>query len=181
MTNEFKLAQGPKKDGPLLTFGPLDPETGLTCHIPMELSRRVLYPALNLEVQIDCIFSGERLEIERLTIESKSSYVASRDLTQLALPQVMNKVVSTVVLEARDIEKQLKSTLLDKPDGPAFLAQLYWFEFVRWGSPRALIMSYMGWSRANANFHMKKINKLFPLPGTRSIAGVDSQRGNDQG
>jgi len=181
MTNNFKLAPGPRKDGPMVYFGPLDPETGLRCQIPRELSRLVIYPALGLEVQIDCTFSGERLEIERLTIESNSSYLASRDLTQLALPQVMNKVVSTVVPEARAIEKQIKSTLLDKPDGPAFLAQLYWFEFVGWGSPRVSIMSYMGWSRANANFHIKRINKLFPLPGARALVGVSKQRSNDIG
>ena len=93
----------------------------------------------------------------------------------------MNKVVSTVVPEARAFEKQIKSTLLDKPDGPAFLAQLYWFEFVGWGSPRASIMSYMGWSRANANFHIKRINKLFPLPGARALVGVSKQRSNDIG
>jgi len=168
MNETFKIQGGPDRDEAVVQFGPLDPETGIRLSIPRRLSRKVSYPDLNLQVFLSCAFSGERLEIEKMAIEAKGSYVASRDLTQLSLPHVMYAIVSGAVPEAKALNRHVDGDKLDKPEGPAFLATLYWFEHAGWGAPRARIMSYMDWSRANANFHLKKISLNFPLPGARS-------------
>ena len=168
MNETFKIQPGTDKDEALVQFGPFDPETGLRLSIPKRLSRKVSYPDLNLNAFLSCTFSGERLEIERMTIESKGAYVTSRDLTQLALPHVMYTIASAAVPEAKALNRLVDSEKLEKPEGPAFLAAVYWFEHAGWGAPRARIMEYMGWSRANANFHLKKISRNFPLPGARS-------------
>jgi hypothetical protein len=168
MTEGFKILTMAGKDDAFTRFGPTDPETGLRLSIPEKLERTVSYPALKLQVGLFCVFSGERLEIEKMTIESMGSFVTSRDLTQLALPQVMYQIVSDAVPEAMVLSKLADKENPFKPDGAAFLAMLYWFEHAGWGAPRARIMEYMGWSRANANFHLKRISANFPLPATRS-------------
>ena len=168
MTEGFKILTMAGKDDAVAHFGPTDPDTGLRLSIPKKLVRTVSYPALKLQVGLFCVFSGERLEIEKMAIESRGSYVASRDLTQLALPQVMYRIFSDAVPEARVLTELADKDNPHKPDGAAFLAMLYWFEHAGWGAPRARIMDYMGWSRANANFHLKRISSNFPLPATRS-------------
>jgi hypothetical protein len=175
MTESFSIRSGAGRDEAVVRFGPTDPETGLRLSIPTRLSRSVSYPSLKLEVGLFCAFSGERLEIEKMVIESKGAYVFSRDLTQLALPQVMYQIVSDVVPEARQLAKFADKRNLDRPEGAGFLATMYWFEHVGWGAPRARIMEYMGWSRANANFHLKKISTTFPLPKTRVQGSVGLQ------
>lgn len=175
MTVAFKILTMAGTDDALARFGPSDPETGLRLSIPKKLVRTVSYPDIRLEVGLLCVFSGERLEIEKITIESMGAYVASRDLTQLALPQVMYQIVSEAVPEATVLSKLADKDNLDKPNGAHFLAIMYWFEHAGWGAPRARIMEYMGWSRANANFHLKKIGKAIPLPGVRSVVSVDAR------
>ena len=179
MNETFKIQTASEGDEAMVQFGPSDPETGLSLSIPRRLTRKVNYPALELQLFLSCTFSGERLEIEKMTIEAKGSYVASRDLTQLALPQVMYAIVSGAVPEAKVLNRLVDSDKLDKPEGPSFLATVYWFEHASWGAPRARIMEYMGWSRANANFHLKKISRNFPLPGARSVTRANSKRDSD--
>jgi hypothetical protein len=133
--------------------------------IPNRLTRTVTYPELGLEIELECVFSGERLEIAKMTVQGVGGYIATRDLTQLSLPQVMRAIVSEAVPEANRWSQLENESQSNRLTDPCHLAQIYWLEYVGWGTPRARIMKYMGWSRANANFHIKKINKNFPLPG----------------
>lgn len=177
MNESFTVTSTPVKDGALVAFGPIDPQTGWRLQIPGTLTRKVVYPALRLEIFLDCVFSGDRLEISKLTIEGLDAYIATRDLTQLALPAVMAEIVAKSVPDAERWSSQLELGNPNRLNGPGYLAQLYWFHHAGWGAPRAAIMSYMSWSRANANFHIKKIGKLFPLPGSHAGSSGSSTQG----
>jgi hypothetical protein len=86
----------------------------------------------------------------------------------LALPAVIRAIAIEVVPNA-ELWAHLDSSDILKHEGQTFLAQVYWFEHISWGSPRGSIMAYMNWSRTNANFHISKIARKFPLPGAHSI------------
>jgi hypothetical protein len=170
MTETFRISAAKQKDGKLVQFGPLDPETGWTMMIPEHLTRIVFYPQMKLEITLDCVFTGERLEITLMTIEGRGGFVSTRDLTQLALPSVMREIVVGAVPDAHRWSNPASADNLNRPEGYGYLAQMYWFEYAGWGTPRANIMTYMDWSRANANFHIKKINRNFSLPRAHSEA-----------
>lgn len=167
MPTEFSIYGDKKEDGPLVSFGPLDTMNSSRLAIPGSLVRRVSYPALALEVELSCAFTGDRLEIVKMTIASKQSYIATKDLTQLALPQVIREIVRGSVPNSDHWSIQ-NTNSLNQPRSDAFLAQLYWFEHVSWGSPRATLMTFMGWSRPYANTRIKKIAKEIALPGAHS-------------
>jgi hypothetical protein len=154
-------------DGPLVKFGPVDTNNSSQLAIPEFLSRTVTYPVLGLRLELRCVFSGDRVEIAKLTIESSSSYLTTKALTQLALPQVIREIVIQTVpnsqlwrIDVGSLNQQQRST--------AYLAQLYWFEHISWGSPRACLMTYMGWSRPYANTKIRRIAEEIPLPGAHS-------------
>lgn len=170
MSEPFKISASKQKDGKLVQFGPLDTETGWTMAIPEHLTRNVYYPQMKLEITLDCVFSGERLEITLMTIEGRGGFVSTRDLTQLALPAVMREIAISAVPDSQRWSNPASADDLSRPEGYGYLAQMYWFEYVGWGTPRANIMAYMNWSRANANFHIKKINRNFPLPRAHTEA-----------
>ena len=174
MNDTFTVTSSAVQDGDLVAFGPFDPQTGWQLQIPCTLTRKVVYPALRLEILLDCVFSGDRLEISKLSIEGLDAYVATRDLTQLALPAVMGEIVATSVPAAERWSAPLAQSNSNRLTNAGYLAQLYWFHYAGWGAPRAAIMNYMSWSRANANFHIKKIAKLFQLPGSHSYSTVGS-------
>jgi hypothetical protein len=167
MPTEFSIRGDRREDGPLVSFGPLDAVTASQLAIPGSLVRRVSYPALALEVELSCAFTGDRLEIVKMTIVSQQSYIATKDLTQLALPQVIREIVCESVPNSDHWLIQ-NTNSLNHPRSDAFLAQLYWFEHVSWGSPRATLMTFMGWSRPYANTRIKKISKEIKLPGAHS-------------
>lgn len=177
----FKLETVGFPDGAPLEFGPFDQETGTQQSIPSSLSRRVVYPDLEVSAVVDCIFTGDRLEIERISVENNGKFVSTKVLTQLALPAVIRAIASEVVPNSM-LWAELKPNQDFKLEGPTFLAQVYWFEHVSWGSPRGSIMKYMNWSRTNANFHISKIAKTYPLPGAhsqeKSSNKVPQTRGN---
>ncbi len=177
MSEPFKISPTKEKDGKLVPFGPFDSETGWAMQIPERLSRIVYYPRLKLEIVLDCVFSGERLEIALMTIEGKGGFVTTRDLTQLGLPAVMGEIARGAVPDSARWSKPASAKALNRPEGYPYLAQMYWFEYIGWGSPRANIMTYMNWSRANANFHIKKINSNFPLPGAHAATKQKPARG----
>jgi hypothetical protein len=163
----FKLETVGVPDGKPVDFGPFDQETGTQQSIPSSLSRRVIYPELGVSAVVECVFTGDRLEIERISVENNGKFVSTKVLTQLALPAVIRAIAIEVVPNAK-LWAELKPNQDFKLEGPTFLAQVYWFEHISWGSPRGSIMSYMGWSRTNANFHISKIARDFPLPGPHS-------------
>ena len=181
MRLSFKVETVGVPDGEPINFGPFDQETGTQQSIPTFFSRRVLYPELEVAAIVECIFTGDKLEIQRISVENNGKFVSTKVLTQLALPAVIRALAIEVVPNAR-LWAELKPNQEFKLESPTFLAQVYWFEHISWGSPRGSIMTYMSWSRTNANFHISKIARDFPLPGPHSqekvSKGPQRSRGN---
>lgn len=167
MESSFKIEPAGVEDGQRIEFGPFDQESGTQQSIPSTLTRRVIYPELGVSALIECIFTGDRLEVQSLSVQNSGKFVSTKVLTQLALPSVIRAIAMEVIPNAR-IWASLDSNEILKKEGPTFLAQVYWFEHVSWGSPRGSIMNYMNWSRTNANFHISKIARNFPLPGAHA-------------
>jgi hypothetical protein len=163
----FKLETVGVPDGKPVSFGPFDQETGTQQSIPSSLTRRVVYPGLEVSALVECVFTGDKLEIQRISVENSGKFVSTKVLTQLALPAVIRAIAVEVVPNAK-LWSELKSSEDFRLEGLTFLAQVYWFEHISWGSPRGSIMKYMSWSRTNANFHISKIARNYPLPGAHS-------------
>jgi hypothetical protein len=170
----FKLETAGKPDGKRVNFGPFDHETGTQQSIPSKLTRRVTYPELEIAAVVECIFTGDKLEVQSIKIESDGKFVSTKVLTQLALPAVIRQIAIQEVPDSQ-LWAQLDKDNPHKLIGPTFLAQVYWFEHISWGSPRGSIMNYMSWSRTNANFHISKIARNFGLPGSHSKAKSNQQ------
>lgn len=168
MSLPFKIEAAGVADGKPIDFGPFDHETGTQQSIPATLTRRVHYPELEVTALVECIFTGDKLEIQSLTVQNKGKFVSTKVLTQLALPAVIRAIAIEVVPNAK-LWAYLDASQILKHEGPTFLAQIYWFEHISWGSPRGSIMTYMNWSRTNANFHISKIARNFPLPGAHAL------------
>jgi hypothetical protein len=166
------IQAGSRPDGKLLTLGSADPESNLLLRVPQSFQRIVTYADHPLRLTLDCEFSGERIEIGKMLVESSNEYIGSRELTQLRLPQVIRNLAMEVIPDAihwtrwsqENRTRKSKSAKSRVSDG--FLAQLYWFEHVSWGAPRASLMAYLGCSRTTANSHIKRIALEFPLPGS---------------
>jgi hypothetical protein len=171
MTDLLAIERGSKPDGDFVSFGNVDPKSDLRLRVPRAFQRIVTYSDLQLRLTLDCEFSGERIEIDKMLVESAGKYIASRELTQLRLPHVIRTLALEVIPQAQEWtietrhEKDKTWESLKHSVSDGFLAQMYWFEHVSWGAPRASLMSYMGYSRTTANAHIKKIAKEFTLPG----------------
>lgn len=141
------------------------------------MERRVTYHHLDLELELLMVFAGERIEIKELRVIGVNGFVATQYLTGLGLPRIIRAIaVSSIPGSARwqpDRKEGESKDLSYK-----FLAELYWFEHISWGSPRTALMNYTGWSRANTNWHLRRIAKEFPLPGPHS-SGYQGTRHSD--
>jgi hypothetical protein len=168
MSLPFNLESAGVADGKPVEFGPFDHETGTQQSIPETLTRRVIYPELGITALVECILTGDKLEIQTICVQNSGKFISTKVLTQLALPAVIRAIAIEVVPNA-ELWAHLDSSDILKHEGQTFLAQVYWFEHISWGSPRGSIMAYMNWSRTNANFHISKIARKFPLPGAHSI------------
>lgn len=177
----FKLEPTGIVDGKRQDFGPDNPQMGTQASIPSTLTRKVIYPELEVSALIECVFTGDKLEVQSLNVQNNGKFVSTKVLTQLALPAVIRAIALEVVPHAK-LWVNLDTNEYPKNDSPTFLAQVYWFEHVSWGSPRGSIMRYMDWSRTNANFHITKIAKLHALPGAHAQDSKQKapkpQRGN---
>jgi hypothetical protein len=168
MNSSFKVERTGIPDGRIVTFGPFDPDTGATLTIPATFTRRVSYPAIGLAAILECVFTGDRIEVESIKIERVEKFISTKVLTQLALPAVIREIAEDAIPNSNRWAK-LNAATDNKAENPEFLAQIYWFEHVSWGSPRGSIMTYMNWSRTNANFHITKFSKNLPMPGVHSL------------
>lgn len=165
MSEAFIIRKNGISDGKLVKFGPIDQTTMTQLSIPETITRLVNYPALELEVEITCHFSGERLEVSKLNIQGCGTYIATAALTRLSLPQVIRRIALDAIPNVSHWLNP-KPELLDK--NLAFLAQIYWLEHASWGAPRTAIMELKSWSRPNTSFHLKNIAKIFELPGAHA-------------
>ena len=158
----FLISRTENEDGPLREFGPGDKGR---LQIPSYLERHVDYPELGLSATIGLEFSGERLEIRRLCVEGSGNgenrFVATKSLTLLALPAVIGQIAKDLVPESRRWEVPPGDQNFKMQIDPMELAQLYWFEHISWGRPRATVMALTGWSRTNTNFHFNKLEQQF--------------------
>ena len=162
-------------DGELVHFGPRDEITGRHLAIPRTFSRIVENSALGFELQLWCEFSGDRIEVKKLTIDAGDGEISSRKLLQLGLPAIVRHIAFEVVPGAAfwTFEGQERN-----PDWHAantdheFLAQMYWFEHISWGSPRQEIMRYFGMKRTAANSLIRKIARYIKLPGSHDKAEI---------
>jgi hypothetical protein len=180
METSFKIEPTGVEDGKRVEFGPFDHETGTQQSIPTSLTRRVVYPELGISALIECVFTGDKLEVQSLSVQNNGKFVSTKVLTQLGLPSVIREIALEIIPNAR-MWAFLDSNEILKKEGPTFLAQVYWFEHVSWGSPRVSIMNYMSWSRTNANFHISKIARNFPLPGAHALDKKPTSRANPRG
>jgi hypothetical protein len=150
-------------DGPLTLAGPKMPDLKFQLMVPSTLERAVAYSEDEPRVKLKLLFSGERFEVSELVARGGKSFVTTHFLTQLGLPRLIRRITTEAIPNcATWLPTQGEDGMgIESYD---YLAQLYWFEHITWGSPRAAIMKYMGWSRANSNWHIRKIRKEFPLP-----------------
>lgn len=175
MNPSFKVEKTNKADGKRVSFGPPDPETGRALSLPTSFSRRVVYKDLGIAALVECIFNGDRIEVESVQIEKVTKFVSTKVLTQLALPTVIRALAEELIPNSNTWAK-LKANSDNKPQSPEFLAQIYWFEYVSWGSPRGSIMTYMNWSRTNANFHISKFSRNIAMPGAHSAGNSKTHK-----
>ena len=166
MQPEFLITDTDIPDGPLRGVGPQGFEYPFEIEVPIKMQRKVTYPDQDIELLVDLVFPGERIEIRNLQLQGRSGYIATQYLTGLALP----KIIRAIAVDA--IPNSSRWLIAPAEGGGSHsyqhLAELYWFEHISWGSPRSAIMKYTGWSRANTNWHLRKIAKEFPLPGPHS-------------
>jgi len=167
MALSFSLESAGVPDGELVAFGPFDQESGSQASIPTQLTRKVTYPELGVVALFELVFTGDRLEIQRISVESNEKFVSATVMSQLSIPAVIREIAVQTVPNSK-IWALAGSGQQRRYEGQAFLAQVYWFEHISWGSPRASIMKYMSWSRTNANFHISKISREVELPGAHA-------------
>ena len=90
--------RGEGEDGELLPIGPVPSLKHPQLMIPSSTNWVVEYQALDVRLELKLVFSGERLEIDRMAMSGiNGHYVQSRDLTQLALPSVIQEIASQVI------------------------------------------------------------------------------------
>lgn len=171
----FKVRETEAKDGPLSAIGSGAGGNDWPLQIPSIFQRLVVYPHLEISVTLDCVFSGERIEVAALkVVADKGHFVSSRDLTQLSLPAVIRAIGLAVIPVSerwlKEFRDESDKTWESQKASDEFLSQLYWFEHVIWGTPRMALQEYMGWTRTTANAKIREINKQFPLPGVHSSA-----------
>jgi len=167
MTSNFRISKSDKPDGLLVPFGPLDPDTGWQLTIPKTFTRKVWYGHLGLDVRISFIFTGQKVEIRSLSVNSEGQEVTSRSLTQLSLPEVIHEATLSAIPDSQKWELSTKKTRLQY--GPVdskslFVAQLYWLEHVSSGAPRAAIMEYLNAPRPTVNQWLREFKKFGFIP-----------------
>jgi len=150
-------------DGPLVTVGPIGAEHSVQIKVPSTIRRKVTYHRMPLVIVLDVVFSGERLEPSGLQLLAGDGFITTQSLTGLGLPRIIRAIATREVPDSSHW-LPVEDHLPDRDASYEYLAQLYWFEFLSWGSPRAAIMAYTGWSRANATLQLRKIAAKFPLP-----------------
>ena len=179
MSENFHIERTEDPDGPMVQVGPVMPHGQSQLQVPTHLTRRVFYGEGDPVVEVSIAFSGERLEVVALKATATTGSITSLFLTQLALPKAIRQIAIDVVPNGSlwTLDEREGGMGLESSD---FLAQLYWFEHLSWGSPRGAIMKYMGWSRTTANWHIRKVEKVFPLPG-RKLASQMGPKKQSQG
>jgi hypothetical protein len=155
------------RDGRLMSFGPPE-QMFWRMEIPSTLNRRVIYKT-GLILDLECIFSGERLEISRMELaQPDGQYLSTQLLTQLGLPGILNQIFLGASPATKEMKSLPKREELSKDQLGMVITQLYWFEYASWGNPRMRVIQYTNWSTNKANTYFRKLAKLYGLPGAHS-------------
>lgn len=101
---------------------------------------------------------NQQLKLISLFMNNEAEGINSLDTSRIKLPAVAKRVV-------REINAGVMSKL--SAETKEDLAQSYWSEYICGGAPRQLIMKMKGWSRSNANHHIKKLASAGLIPAGR--------------
>jgi hypothetical protein len=134
--------------------------------VPERASRYVVYEDVEAKVKVTIALVDSRFEVVSLGIGDGSQPVYTRSLTKLSLPKVVREIALRAIPRSDYWTSKSLVSKLDITDD--YLAQLYWFEYITRGAPREAIMQVTGWSRANANYHIRRISKFIDLPNPSS-------------
>ena len=152
-------------DGKMQNVGGYIPDVAHQLLVPKSIKREVFYgenqPLLTLSLSL---LDTNRFEVVGMNLQTpeNGSSISTNFLTKLSIP----KVIRQIAVEAIPYSSYWTTPPTEYSDD--YLAQLYWFEHVTWGAPRLAIMSFTGWSRANTNYHLRRISKVFDLPRTKA-------------
>jgi hypothetical protein len=164
----FTLSRGPIEDGELVPIGPTPALKHPQLAVPSTTNWTVLYPQLQVRLEIGMVFSGQRFEIETMTFSGVNGhFVQSRDLTQLALPSVIQEIAKKVIpgfeywtIEYQDRRFEWASLKVDDE----FLAQLMWAQQVSHGNPRKTLMEYFEIPRSTSSYIIRRLRKKYAMP-----------------
>lgn len=173
---EFEVLKTSQKDSPLVSVGDPKVAEDWRIQIPKKFQRLVVYPLLKLNVELTCVFNGDKIEVTQMRIISDAGhFVTSRDLTQLSLPAAIRSIGFSVIPNAdiwswdyRESHSTMKQ--IAESTGAGYLSQLYWFEHITWGTPRVAIQQHFGCTRSVANAKIREIAKQYRLPGVHATA-----------
>jgi hypothetical protein len=171
LMSDFEVVSDRSLDGPTVPVGLSEPRYHPQIQAPLWLERTVEYPSLGLLVTLRLEQRNGRFELLRLKIEGFSGKpVQTKDLTALALPEVIYKVCRDAIGEKSFWAKSEDSGL----DGKAaltrddeFLAQLYCLEYLCQGSPRNTFVNSLGIPRSTATLRIKELRRFYALPGKK--------------
>lgn len=85
--------------------------------------------------------------------------ISSTYIANLSIP----KAAQVLLLKAIPNSEYWTDLSVKKDLSDEYLAQLYTFHHFTYGNPREAVMQKTGWSRANANYHLRRIKEQYKL------------------
>lgn len=164
---EIKSIEPIGRDGQLVPFGPTTARF-FALQAPSRARRLITYTS-GVQLEVECFFAGERLEIKSLRVTAPENQIlTTKMLTQLKLPVILNKIFLESSPTTKSMRKLPARDDLSKEQFDSVLTQVYWFEYASWGNPRQRVTQYTKWSNNNANAHFRRLAKVHGLPGSHS-------------
>lgn len=154
-------------DGPLVYFGPIDPESNRQLAIPVSFERQITDQVRGLTLTLTCQFVGDKVEVTQLNISAdRLGTISSRTIAQLGLPRLIREVVKAVTPNWEFwLESSYGDAYLDaSKTNYAYLAQVYWLEHISQGTPRQTLMAMLKMPRSTCNVLLRQIKKSYGLP-----------------
>jgi hypothetical protein len=158
------------EDGPLVSFGPIDPETKLQLSIPLTFERVLLDAPNDLLVTLSCRFNNNKVEVVRLNVQTTSGgNISSRAIAQLGLPAFIREATLSVIPNVDFWTSSSSSNEEIEADSHnfAYLAQIYWLEHICFGAPRQTLMNLLALPRSTCNVLLREIKRTYKLPSAQ--------------
>ena len=164
----FELARLDITDGELVTVGPTPAIRHPQLRVPLTTAWAVDYLTMDVKLELHLAFSGQKFEVSKLIASGKDGhFLQSRDLTQLALPLVIERIAARVIPDFEYWTQEFQDRVTDwheiKADNE-FLAQMIWVQQITHGNPRKAIMEYFKIPRSSATVLIRRIRSEFPTP-----------------